>query len=130
MGPDDGVDSRQLARKARKTVSGHKTLRLARQIERTLELELMASEHATLRGLRVVSVAPNPDAHHFLVTVTPSDEATRGLERGFVLGALASVVPALRNAVAESIHRKRVPDLAFAYMPDTSTSSPGELPLS
>jgi ribosome-binding factor A len=70
----------------------------------------------TVAELEVIGVEPNPGASRLSVWVRPwSPEVTA--ERDEILRALASEAGRLRTAVAESVHRKRAPDLAFELAP-------------
>src|SRR4051812_4307536 len=81
VGPDDGVDPRELARARMKQHRGagstsgpkgpgRKAWQLGRQVAETLDAVLAGeSRDELLRGLRVVSVTPAPDASRLLVTV-------------------------------------------------------------
>jgi ribosome-binding factor A len=124
IGPDDGVDPRELARarmKQHRALNpraegvGRKARQLGRQVAETLDAVLAGdSRDELLRGLRVVSVVPAPDASRLLVTVAPRspDEA----ERPDPVGMLARLERAsgwLRTEVAGAVTRRKVPALTF-----------------
>lgn len=111
--PDDGVDPRERERqRASNSKSGRKARQLGRQVAETLEGALACQADACLRGLRIVSVAPAPDASRLLVTVAPIPgcpfndpaEVLERLERGS---------GRLRSEVAAAITRKRAPLLVY-----------------
>lgn len=111
--PDDGVDPRDESppgsprRKVRR-----KARQLGRQVGETLDSLLPAASDDLLRGLRVVSVTPAPNAARLLVTVAfvtgskPCDPA-RVLER------LEAASGRLRCEIAAAITRKRAPVLVY-----------------
>lgn len=89
-----------------------KTLQLCRQAERTLSIALAGeSGDEVLRDVMVISVTPAPDASRLLVTVCPV--VAIGADPARVLEHLQSHKSFLRARVAESIHRKRAPELMF-----------------
>ena len=86
-----------------------------------------------LRGLLVQDVRPAPDASRLLVTVTPVDPAL--IDRSDqILQKLAFVAPRLRFEMAQSIRRRKTPQLLFqvvlptAGAPETSGAPGTEKP--
>ena len=114
LGPDDGVDPRDLIRKdtARKA-SDHRARRLCRQVAETLG-GVLAGELGddVLRGLEVVAVEPGPDVGRLLITVR-LPEAHGEADPALVLERLAGASGRLRAAVAATITRRKAPTLAF-----------------
>jgi ribosome-binding factor A len=65
-----------------------------------------------LLGAAVVSAEPAPDAARLRVVVLLAPG--RGVEDAeLALSALRQAAPAFRQEIARSIHRKRVPEIAF-----------------
>ena len=98
-----------------------RTLQMCGEVRRTLDLVMTGEcDDDVLRGLYVQSVVPAPDAAHLLVTVSPLDpqDAT---PPHTVLQHLQIFAGKLRTAVAESINRRKAPDLMFHLAaPDAS----------
>jgi len=119
LGPDDGLDPRdffQSGRKHGKTL--HRTEQLFRQVAETLDLVLSGESHdELLQSLRVVSVAPAPDASRLLVAVH-SDLPAAEFDRVAIELRLAQQVGRLRCAVAAAITRRKTPLLSFVVLGD------------
>lgn len=97
-----------------------KALQLSKQVERAVS-ETLAGEWLSdaLTGASVASVEPAPDAGRLLVTVLLDPRAT-GADVAEARSALGAATAVLRAEVARSIHRKRVPELAFDVRPAAS----------
>jgi len=97
-----------------------KALQLSKQVERAVS-QTLASEWLSdaLAGAAVASVEPAPDAGRLLVTVLLDPRAT-GADVGEARAALCAATAVFRAEVARSIHRKRVPELAFDVRPAAS----------
>jgi ribosome-binding factor A len=110
IGPEDGVDPRLQSHDASNRSQGRKALQLCRQVERTLN-HLLAWDTGDerLADLIVQSVVPAPNASRLLVLVS----APGTIPLADVLAGLARHAGRLRSAVAQSIHRRRTPELAF-----------------
>jgi hypothetical protein len=67
-----------------------------------------------LRDLGVVSVQPAPDESRLLVTVGPTLPGP--CEPAEVSARLQKALGKLRSEVAATIHRKKVPELAFRVL--------------
>lgn len=126
IGPDDGVDPRELAM-AR--MNQHKALRpgppsgerepgrkarqLGKQVGETLDSVLAGESGDEILGnLRVVSVVPAPDASRLLVTLRalpPIDT----MDPNLIFARLAKASSWLRTEAASAVTRKRAPTLAF-----------------
>jgi len=90
-----------------------RTLQMCGEVRRTLDLVMSGEcDDEVLRGLYVQSVVPAPDAAHLLVTVSPLDPRD-DTPPHTVLQHLQIFAGKLRTAVAESINRRRAPDLMF-----------------
>ena len=128
IGPDDGVDPRELARRqqqeGRKGL-GRKTGQLCQQVARTVDLLLAEQSDDLLRDLHVVDVAPAPDESRLLVTVTPSVVAgAETVDPAAVLERLSAAAGMLRVEVAAAITRRRAPSLDFRYaLPPTGSTN-------
>jgi ribosome-binding factor A len=113
LGPDDGVDPRDLIRKREARPRNRKALQLCRQAAEALHFALGTDcSDPTLADVYVVSAEPAPDTSRLLVTVAfaPSAEGGDATE---VLAALHRAAGVLRAAVARGINRRRTPELAF-----------------
>jgi len=115
IGPEDGIDPREFLRGYARKKGGRKTLQLCAQIAETLNYAFAAvCNNDIVRELGVVSVQPAPDESRLLVTVSPSlNDACDPLE---ILEQLSAVHGKLRAEIANSIHRKKVPELTFRVL--------------
>jgi ribosome-binding factor A len=127
LGEDDGLGPRQsstrggAAARGRRPGAGpwdrpvdRKARQLCRQVALTLDEVLPDCGDGVLQGLRVVDVAPFPDASRLLVTVASVDgraEREHGAES--VLGHLQHASGHLRCEVAAAVTRKRAPLLVY-----------------
>jgi ribosome-binding factor A len=132
VGPDDGVDPRELARarmRQHRTTrpgpgpgpsergAGRKARQLGRQVAESLDAVLAGdSRDELLRSLRVVAVTPAPDASRLLVTVAPRP-AAGPLDPSEALARLERASGWLRTEAAAAITRKRAPNLSFHLIP-------------
>jgi ribosome-binding factor A len=107
VGPDDGLDPRDLLREPKPRVPNRKALQLCGQVARTLDGVLRTCGDDVLRDLTVVSVVPAPNAGRLLVTLTGPVEAAVALEH------VRRAAGLLRSEVAAVIHRRRAPELTF-----------------
>ena len=90
-----------------------RTLQMCGEVRRALELVMTGEcDDDILRGLYVQSVTPAPDAAHLLVTVSPLDPRDPTPPHT-ILQHLQIFTGRLRTAVAETINRRRAPDLMF-----------------
>lgn len=85
-------------------------MQLCRQVERTLNYVLSECGDELIADLFVESVQPAPDASRLLVTVLAPDQSHEPME---VLAHLHRAAGFVRSEIASSIHRKRVPELAY-----------------
>ncbi len=85
---------------------------LCRQVQRTLMLSFGGEiDGVELSDLSVGEVHPAPNAGHLVVEVIVSPHATESTLE--LMARLSAVTPRLRHALAQSISRKRVPELSF-----------------
>ena len=105
---DDGIDPRFVPKYPPGKVSNRKALQLCREVERVLS---MAFEGELLRDLTVESVVPAPDSSRLLVTLRFHGSAT--VATTDIHDALRIQHAKLRGAIAEAIHRRKTPELAF-----------------
>ena len=90
-----------------------KTLQLCKQVERTLNLVLTGEcSDDVLRDLLVTSVEPIDGTSQLLVTVQPFDTETSP-DAIVIVEHLHRAKHRLRAAVAQSVNRRKVPDLCF-----------------
>jgi ribosome-binding factor A len=87
----------------------HKSRQLCRQVQRALNLALGACRDDLLRELYVADVTCAPNASHLLVHVA----APVHISAIELLTRLEAVSARLRAEVAQSITRKRAPELRF-----------------
>jgi ribosome-binding factor A len=91
-----------------------KACQLCRQVALTLDEVLAECGDVVLQGLRVVSVAPFPDASRLLVSVAPVDgEPPMAAAPATVLDHLHHASGHLRFEVAAAVTRKRAPLLIY-----------------
>lgn len=109
---DDRGDPKKFFDRRRR--GGRKTLQLCRQVQRALTFALSEVNDDALHELYVESVEPAPNDRRMMVTVSMMGEAHDPAE---ILTGLQFATPFLRNQVAASIHRKRVPELVFRCIP-------------
>ena len=102
-----------------------KTLQLCGQIADTLNYVLSGElDDDLLRNLYVESVRPAPDASRLLVSVAPLD--AKDAERADqILQKLVIHTPRIRSEVAQSIHRRKTPELSFVVV---RPQDPGQRP--
>ena len=114
VGAEDGLDPRIYFRKDGDRKPGkHRAWQLARQVAEAVDgLLAGCTTDPVLTELRVVSVAPAPDAATLLVTVTRHDSAL-ALSPDLILSHLAQASGWLRAEVAAAITRKRAPLLVY-----------------
>ena len=124
-GDEDGDDPRRHDRRQAHRKPGapgdalsgrleRKVCQLCRQVAETLDEVLADCGDEVLRGLRVATVVPCPNASRLLVTVTPVDGRMLP-EPGakVVMDHLAKASGHLRYEIAASITRKRAPLLFY-----------------
>jgi hypothetical protein len=112
LGPYDGIDPRDLLREAVRKKGGRKTLQLCGQVAEALNYAFASlCNDDVLRELSVVAVQPAPDESRLLVTIAPTLPGP--CDPAQILTRVHRVLGTLRSEVASSIHRKKVPDLAF-----------------
>lgn len=99
----------------------HKDQQLAAQVAAIIGAALATLDDPRLASLIVASAAPAPDASRMLVTVVDLDGDAGPLDE--LLARLHRVRGALRAEVAAGITRKRAPELTFAVVPDTASTS-------
>ena len=94
-------------------VFDHKLAQLCRQVEDAVSLGLYSSRDPVLRDLCVIDVTPVRGAAVLLVRVTSDGScALADIE-----AALDHARGYLRSEAAESIYRKRAPELVFEVVP-------------
>ncbi len=99
------------ARTVRAGASDRKTLQLCAQVRRAFEFALHAAcEDPAFDDLEVVEVVPAPHAGRLRVVVGQTAADRPSAE---VLARLESARARLTAEVAETIHRRKVPELVF-----------------
>ena len=87
----------------------HKTLRLCRQVLEALQIGLAGCADEVLQEVFIASVDPGADSSRLEVTV----EVPPDLNPADAIARLEGAKGLLRSLAAESISRKKVPDLVF-----------------
>lgn len=101
---------------------GRKAHQLCSQVGQALNYAFTAvCDDDVLRDLLVVAIQPAPDETRLLVSVG-SALGTR-CDPSRVMSHLAQAQGKLRAEIAASIHRKKVPELAFRIVNETPASS-------
>jgi hypothetical protein len=112
IGPDDGIDPRDLIRVTGRRRAGRKTLQLCGQVAEALNYAFGAvCNDDVLRDLGVVSVQPAPDESRLLASVAPTLPGP--CDPALILAHLHTALSKLKSEVAATIHRKKVPELTF-----------------
>ncbi len=109
--PDDGTDPRYWDRE-RRNRPGRKAMQLAKQAGAAIGDAFSYCGDDVLRGLVVTEVRPSPTEKRLLVSVSAAPSA-EPVTADVVLAKLADAGPLLRQAVADAIHRKKLPDLVY-----------------
>jgi ribosome-binding factor A len=113
---DDGIDPHEFFRSARqKSNQNRKVLQLCRQVAETLNLVFSNEFGEEIGDVRVVAVAPAPDASQLLVVVGPA-VAGSVVDPVTVVSSLTAAAGRLRSEVAAAITRRRAPKLLFQYI--------------
>ena len=124
LGPDDGLDPRELRRQSARKKGGRKTQQLCGQVAEALGYAFAGvCNDDVLRDLGVVAVQPAPDESRLLVTVAPT--LPGACDPTQALAHLQQALGKLRSEVAAAIHRKRVPELTFCVVTDATGRSGG-----
>lgn len=112
IGPEDGMDPREFARKGRPC----KGRQLCSQVAETLDL-VLSGECADdlLQSLQIVAVDPAPDASQLLVTVRAGMPGET-IDPDDAMERLTQIMGKLRCEVAAAITRKRAPKLVFRVL--------------
>ncbi|MEM7676057.1 MAG: ribosome-binding factor A [Myxococcota bacterium] len=98
-----------------------KVYQVCAQAARVLTLAIGDSRNAVVSDLIVVAVQPYPSASRLLVLVQASASVP---DRPAILEALAEEKGRLRSAVAETVNRKRAPELIFELAPPMEDANP------
>ncbi len=120
IGPEDGVDPRELVRRVFEKKPDRKALQLCRQVEKTLGYVLAGELHDDrLRDLWVLSVMPAPHSSHLLATVQTCQPVSPDQPAQIEM-ALQGYKGVVRSAIAADIHRRKTPDISFRVInPET-----------
>lgn len=127
LGEDDNVDPREFFDRRKQNRpdrrSGRKALQLCRQVQRALSYALSETHDDKLHELFVESVEPAPNEKRLMVTVSCMGEEFDPID---IITRLQFATPFLRSQVAESIHRKRTPELMFQCLPPKEPTTDNE----
>jgi hypothetical protein len=129
-GVDPHLDKRRRAHRKRNVSSQsqggrleRKVCQLCRQVAETLDEVLADCGDGVLRGLRVTTVVPCPNASRLLVTVAPVDgRLTPEASPKVVMDHLERASGHLRYEIAASVTRKRAPLLFYRLAEPTLTA--------
>lgn len=115
IGVDDGIDPHKLSKnKDHEKTDLRKVRQLCKHIEKTLNLVFDGELSDPLfNSLSIVSVRPSDMKSQIIVTVATSSTME---DSALIMQALQNVKGYLRSAVANSIRRRRVPDLNFQLL--------------
>lgn len=113
--PEDGIDPRKTPHRQTHRKTDRKTHQVCKQVERTINLLITAGELGELRELTVSAVEPYPDSTHLLIIMEPAIP-TALLDEQAVIVALERVKGHLRSVIANTINRKRTPQLSFEFI--------------
>ena len=111
---DDAIDPRHYFYNKRKSRSKfRKVYQLCRQVADTLQLVLSDGD-SLLAGLNVIDVLPAPDSRRLLIVVGLSaSEVDSASHIEVLMERLSSHTPRLRAEIAQSIRRRKTPQLVF-----------------
>ena len=113
IGVDDCIDPHDYFRSRRpQSKENKKTLQLCRQVACCLNLVLGDCDDPIVQLMSVVDVIPAPDSSRVLVTLAVDCQSV-DFDRDHALARATRQLPRLRNEIARSIHRKRVPNLTL-----------------
>jgi ribosome-binding factor A len=113
-GPDDGIDPSDEKRAEARPVRNRKALQLCRQVAEALALAFSGCADPVLNDLLIVAVRPAPDSSRLLVLVQSASGVP--VTQSLLLEHLERAKGMLRQEVARSIHRRKTPDLTFAFV--------------
>ena len=111
---DDAIDPKHYFYNKRKSKNKfRKAYQLCRQVADTLQLVLTGAD-PLLDGLTIVDVIPAPDARRMLVILAISpDEVHSATQIEEMMSRLRFHVPRLRSEIAQTICRRKTPQLSF-----------------
>ena len=113
LGPDDGIDPRELDKSTRSPSDPHRRhRRLGAQIQRAVALALGTATDPALQTLWVAAAVADPDASRFRIEVEPLDP----VDPVHLAARLAAAAPWIRVEVASALHRRRVPELVWVVV--------------
>ena len=112
---DDAIDPRHYFYNKRKHSQKYrKVFQLCRQVADTLQM-VLTDGNETLDGLTIVDVVPAPDSRRMLVILglDPGVIVKSGSEVELIMEQLQLETPRLRAEIAQTINRKKTPNLVF-----------------
>ena len=109
---DDGMDFRLLKKEKRPKNNLVRDRQLCAQVKRCLDIAVIETlARFGVSTCEVCSVEPAPDTARLAVVVAVSADHLESVRE-----LLPKFKGALRNEVAQTIHRKKAPDLAFSVI--------------
>lgn len=126
LGPDDGVDPRDIPNGPRSNAFDRKTAQLCAAVKRVVD-QLLAGESndPVLSDLHVVDVLPAPNASRLRVVVELSSGSSDEQPNiPNILDRLDRASGWMRSEIAASIRRRKTPDLTFAFGNNSRAESP------
>ena len=111
---DDAIDPKHYFYNKRKSKDKYrKAFQLCRQVADTLQLVLI-DDDPMLDGLVVIDVVPAPDSRRMLVILRlDADKDVTASEVEEIMKRLRTHVPRLRSEIAQTITRRKTPQLVF-----------------
>lgn len=111
---DDAVDPKHYFYNKRKSKDKYrKAFQLCRQVADTLQL-VLTDDDPMLDGLVVIDVVPAPDSRRMLVILRlDADKDVTASEVEEIMKRLRTHVPRLRSEIAQTITRRKTPQLVF-----------------
>ncbi len=116
IGPEDGIDPRQLSKRYLSVKPSHKTHQLCKLAQRVLSLVLGEFNDPLLQSLSVVEVTCLQQGSSLLVTLSYPGAGCSEQEH-LIRQSLHAVEGALRAAIARSVKRRRIAALKFKLHP-------------
>lgn len=117
---DDGIAPRTYLKSKHNQKENRKTKQLCQQISRALNLCLNDCDDPIVQSMFLVGVVPAPDSSCLLAHVECDMD---DFDHQAALVAIRNQTARLQFEISRSIHRKRVPNLAFSVSSTTQWGS-------
>lgn len=117
IGPEDGIDPRIIARAMDKKSKGHKSQQLGKEAWHTVSIIFSGELSDPLfQDIEVLDVTVSDDGQFLVIALSQVDTGYE-FDQAIVLEKCRAVQGYLRSAIADTVHRKRVPSLKFEWVP-------------